>query len=97
MDTFRIILPELITFFFSLLFVWIVSSYLKSNFKDFKPEINKVAWIITFLAAFFSVWWLIALLSVNQIPRSTIDRTLNNQIRNNFEDRMISDTTKHKK
>ena len=97
MDTIRLILPALITLFFSMLLIWILASFVKSHIdKEDKPIVNKFAWFITFAAAFFSIWWLVTLLSVNNIPRAVIDRTLNNQMRNNFEDRMISDTTRKK-
>jgi uncharacterized membrane protein SpoIIM required for sporulation len=101
MDTIRIILPALITLIFSLLFIWLIVSIVKKNIpddaKEVKPIVSKIAWILTILILFFSVWWIVSLLSVNNVPRSTIDRTLNNQMRNSFEDRMIADTTKHKK
>lgn len=98
MDTFRLILPALVTLVFSILLIWIIASFVKSNLdKDDKPIVNKVAWIITFIAGFFSIWWLVTLLTVNNIPRATIDRTLNDKMRNSFEDRMISDTTKKHK
>ena len=97
MDTFRIILPALITLFFSLLLIWIIATYVKNRLdNEDRHIVNKVAWPITFLILFFSVWWLTALLSVNEIPRNTIDRTLNNEMRNNFEDRMVADTTTKK-
>ncbi len=96
MDTFRLILPALITLFFSLLFVWILVYIVKSHTTDQETKriSNKFGWAITFIVAFFSIWWLVSLLSINEIPRAVIDRTLNNQMRNNFEDRMVSDTTK---
>ena len=101
MVTIRIILPALITLIFSLLFIWLIVSIVKKNIpddaKEVKPIVSKIAWILTILILFFSVWWIVSLLSVNNVPRSTIDRTLNNQMRNSFEDRMIADTTKHKK
>lgn len=98
MDTFRLILPALVTLVFSILLIWIIASFVKSNLdKDDKPIVNKVAWIITFIAGFFSIWWLVTLLTVNNIPRATIDRTLNDKMRNSFEDRMKSDTTKKHK
>lgn len=107
MDTIRIILPAVITLFFSLVLIWIIAGYIKKyadselgsdvpSTKTFKSGVNKIAWAITFLALFFSIWWLVTLLSVNEIPRNTIDRTLNNEMRNNFEDRMVADTTKKK-
>lgn len=97
MDTIRIILPALITVFFSILLIWIIASYVKKGLDNGdRRVVNKVAWPITFLILFFSVWWFVALLSVNEIPRNTIDRTLNNEMRNNFEDRMVADTTKKK-
>ena len=97
MDTFRLILPALVTFFFSILLTWIVASFIKSHLdQEAKSWINKCAWIITFLSLFFSIWWLTNILTVNQIPRSTIDRTLNDKMRNSFEERMISDTTTKK-
>lgn len=94
-DTIRLILPALVSLVFSILLIWILASFLKPHVdKDAKPLINKFAWFITLIAGFLSIWWLITLLSVNNIPRATIDRTLNDKMRNSFEDRMISDTTK---
>ena len=97
MGTFRIILPALISLIFSLTLIWILASYVRKYIpKEEKPWVNKVAWFITLLTLFFSVWWLVKLLSVDEIPRSTIDRTLNKEMRNNFEDRMVADTTSKK-
>lgn len=97
-DTIRLILPALVSLVFSILLIWILASVIKSNVdKDAKPFINKFAWFITLIAGFLSIWWLVTLLTVNNIPRATIDRTLNDKMRNSFEDRMISDTTKKHK
>lgn len=98
MGTFRIILPALITLVFSIILIWILAAYAKHNVNDKSVTkiINKVAWAITFLSLFFSIWWLVVLMSVDNIPRSVIDHSLNNQMRNNFEKRMVSDTTTKK-
>jgi len=97
MDTFRIILPALITLLFSLILIWILATTVKKYADpEAKNWVNKIAWFITLLTLFFSIWWLVVLMSVDNIPRNTIDRTLNNEMRNNFEDRMVADTTKNK-
>jgi ABC-type dipeptide/oligopeptide/nickel transport system permease component len=95
MGTFRIILPALITLVFSIILIWILATTIKKYADpEAKTWINKISWFITLLSLFFSIWWLVVLMSVDNIPRTTIDHTLNNQMRNNFEKRMVSDTTK---
>lgn len=97
MDTICIILPALVTLIFSILLIWLVAHIVKKNIpnnNEVKLRINEFAGILTTLILFFSIWWTVSLLSVNNVSRSTIDHTLNNQIRNSFKDRMISDTSK---
>ncbi len=43
---------------------------------------------LSLLIIFFSSWYLTNILSVNQVPRAVQDRTLNKQMKSNFENRM---------
>jgi hypothetical protein len=98
MNTIRVILPALLTLIFCLSFLWLVVHYINRELdKDGKALVNKIARILTVLILFCNVWWIVNLLSVNEIPRSKQDRTLNTQMRDNFKDRMQADTLKNKK
>lgn len=99
MNTIRVILPALLTLTFGLSFLWLIVHFIKRELsdKDDKALTTKIARILTILILFCNVWWIVNLLSVNEIPRSKQDRTLNNQMRENFQDRMKKDLEKEKK
>jgi type VI protein secretion system component VasK len=96
MNTIRIILPALLTIAFSLSFLWLIVYFIKQQIsdKDVKALVTKIARIIMILILFCNTWWIVSLLSVNEIPRSKQDRTLNSQMRDNFQDRMEKDLKK---
>ena len=103
MNTLRLILPALLTMLSILSFVWIVAYYLAKEItpkdgsgKEAKAMIFKIAKIISVFVLFFGTWWLISILSVNEIPRSKQDRTLNKEMKNSFEDRMEKELSKNK-
>lgn len=96
MNTIRVILPALLTLTFSLSFLWLIVYFVKREIadKEAKALVTKIARILTILILFCNVWWIVNLLSVNEIPRSKQDRTLNNKMRENFQDRMKKDLEK---
>ncbi len=98
---FRLILPSLIGLVFFLLTLWFGYFMILKNSTlegDNLQKIKKLFLTITLAAILFSAFYVLNMLSVNDIPRTVPDRSAQEEGKQNFEDRLLKDTItiKHK-
>ena len=90
MDTIRLILPQLLTYAFLVAIIFIVAFFITKELKitNDNDGIKLVKKIKFYVLIFISICvgiWIITLLSVNNVPRSTIDRSGMDDQKNAFK------------
>lgn len=97
MDTLRQLLPSALIVLSAMAVIWAVVFFVKRETQS--PEVikgaTKIRNILFIFILLFYVFFVIRTMSVNDIPRSSPDKSLHDNMRDNFEERMKSDTTKH--
>ena len=88
----RLILPQLIWTASLLLFLLIGSQFLRKNVEreDWEGIVPWI-WRLAFLIVVIFAIWIVNILSVNEVPRSVIDRS-GGPSNGSFESRMEKDT-----
>jgi len=81
-----IVLTGMLTMFVVLYFISI-----KYVHKDFKKQATIMAIIFIFIIMLVSVWTLLKQASVNNIPRSTIDRSYQDQKQESYQNNLNKD------
>jgi formate hydrogenlyase subunit 3/multisubunit Na+/H+ antiporter MnhD subunit len=98
----RLLLPSLLGLAFAISIIWIlyylVVFYANNNAEADDAERGKkttksVARILTLLSIFFYVFYVINIASVNEVPRTDIDRSAQQEAVKNLDARLIKDTT----
>jgi hypothetical protein len=89
MEMFRLVLPQLVGVSTFLLLVWLIAFLLRRYTEiEQKPLFLKGAAWITFFALLFFALWVGRIASVNNVPRSVIDRSAPEYSKDKFEERM---------
>ncbi len=96
----QLLVPAILEFIFFIIIIWVVYSIIMTYVKLENPSknpIKKICWIVTFLASLLFVFYVINISSVNEVPRTEIDRSAQQEGKQNFEDRLAKDTITNKK
>ena len=98
MDLFRQILPQLLGGVGTLIALAFLSFLIKKGCESDqqRKDVSTVFKYIYIIAIALFIFWIIRIASINEVPRSVIDRTAPEQMKNDFEKRVEQDASKPK-